>query len=72
MARCALLCLVKDKLGAFMPKEKEEQDSGLVNSYLHMYGDKTESEVYDECEVQSSLCFENRKSSISEMNGVRS
>lgn len=55
-----------------MPKEKEEQDSGLVNSYLHMYGDKTESEVYDECEVQSSLCFENRKSSISEMNGVRS
>ncbi|CBK25073.2 uncharacterized protein [Blastocystis hominis] len=39
---------VKDKLGAFMPKEKEEQDGELVDSYLKMAEGKTEEEVYDE------------------------
>ena len=31
-----------------MPKEKEEQDGELVDSYLKMAEGKTEEEVYDE------------------------
>ena len=45
--------LVKDRLGAFMPKEKEELDGELVDSYLKMTGGKTEEEVYDEYKVGS-------------------
>lgn len=54
-----------------MPKEKEEQDDTLVNSYFHLCGDKSESEIYEDCEVcgvSELLC---RKLSISAMNGVQ-
>lgn len=36
-----------------MPKEKEEQDGELVDSYLKMTGGKTEEEIYDEYKVGS-------------------
>ena len=36
-----------------MPKEKEELDGELVDSYLKMTGSKTEEEIYDEYKVGS-------------------